>query len=435
HVWTMLVALRRWDRAAELPLPAAVDGWKARWTAKYQDSACPNVRNVEDLNLIYAGSRATWATDPAYHTKTLAVLDRLFPGGVAFSSASSGPTNEIVFGRVRHPAYHDLPIAKPEGVGQNNLGRRSVKGVVWHRMLGTLWGTDDHFRKPHIEALTDYGVGVTSIDGTDYDGVIFRWNDPYGYQSGWASGPVIAPWGDGLSFIRSYGINAVNRDQVSIEISGFYETPLTERARESVVALTAYYADQYGIPWNEFPITRQEGYSFVRWHQEFCGPQEKPCPGSVVISETSDLIERVRQYLKRHQTGGDAVALATGPAFAPPRTYTWLVREEADRGLDRMIERTPVYYFPCVYVAIRETPRSQFAGVGAPPIGPPIEPGTQFRADYVFRSRGISWVLTPYGTRVRAAALMPKIQITANGTISVRREPGAQPEIVRRADV
>ena len=35
HVWSMLVALREWDRAAQLPLPDAVNGWKKRWTAKY----------------------------------------------------------------------------------------------------------------------------------------------------------------------------------------------------------------------------------------------------------------------------------------------------------------------------------------------------------------------------------------------------------------
>jgi hypothetical protein len=304
-------------------------------------------------------------------------------------------------------------------------------------MLGSLNGTDGFFRRDDINALTDYGVGVESIDSSAFDGVIYRWNDPYGYQSGWASGPVIAPWGDGVPFIRKYGINGVNRDQVSVEISGQYETPLTEAARQSVVALTAYYADQYGIPWNEFPISRQDGFSFVRWHQEFCGPQEKPCPGSVVIGETSALIDRVKQVLKTHQTGvGVAGAMMlTAPQFAPPITFPWLVKEEAAKGLDRTIDGTEVYYFPSVYVAVNETPRNQHTGPDAPPIGPPIEAGTEFRADYVFRSRGVSWVLSPWGTRVRAADLLPKIQISKNGTISVRREAGGRPEIVRRQDL
>ncbi len=434
HVWSMLVALRDWDRAANIDLPDAANGWKARWTAKYQDAACPQVRNVEDLNLIYSGNRATWATDAAYHTKTIAVLERLFPGGTTGQDVE--PTGALAFGRVPHPAYHDRPIIKPEGVGQNNLGKRSVKGVVWHRMLGTLGGTDGWFRRADVKALTDYGVGVASIDGAALDGVIYRWTDPYGYQSGWASGPVIAPWGDGVPFIRKYGINGVNRDQVSIEISGEYGTPLTEAARESVIALTAHYADQYGIPWNEFPIAPQDGFSFVRWHQEFCGPQEKPCPGSEVIAETDALIERIRAVLRHHQTSAGAVSTASSePAFAPPITYPWLTKEVASEGIDRTIDETPVYYFPSVYVSVERTERNQHAGPDSPPIGPPIESGTRFRADYVFRSRGVSWVLTPYGTRVRAAALLPKIQITTGGTISVRREPGGQPVVVRQADV
>jgi hypothetical protein len=126
---------------------------------------------------------------------------------------------------------------------------------------------------------------------------------------------------------------------------------------------------------------------------------------------------------------------ASSNAFAPPITYPWLVKEEADKGLDRKINDTDVYYFPSVYVVVNETPRNQHSGPDAPPIGPPIEVGTEFRADYVFRSRGVSWVLSPWGTRVKAADLLPKVQITTNGTISIRREPGGRPEIVRREDL
>lgn len=71
-----------------------------------------------------------------------------------------------VFGNVPHPAYHDRPIWKAEGKGQNNLGKRTVKGVVWHRILGSLKGTDGYFRRGDVNALTDYGVGVKATDGT-----------------------------------------------------------------------------------------------------------------------------------------------------------------------------------------------------------------------------------------------------------------------------
>jgi hypothetical protein len=430
HVWSMLVALREWGQAERIILPPAAIGWIRRWAAKYRDEACPLVNSVEDLNRVYSGDRATWATDPAYHTKLLATMSRLFP-----ATGESDKPVSITYGNVPHPAYHDRPIWKAEGKGQNNLGKRTVKGVVWHRMLGSLTGTDGWFRRGDVDGLTDYGIGVQSTDGKTLNGVIYRWNDPLGYQSGWASGKVIAPWGDGAAFINKYGINAVNRDQVSVEISGQYGTALTDPSRDAIAALTAYYADQYGIPWDVFPIAPQDGFSFVRWHQEFTGPQEKVCPGAVVIAETNDLIERTRAIMKRYQTESEKKPdTPDGATYAAPLTYPWLAREvAAAMGEDQKIGRTTVYYFPQVYTAIEDVPRLQHAGKDAPEIGPVIEPGVRFGADYVFRSGNVSWVLTPFGTRVRASALLPKIQITRGGTISVRRKQGGEPEIGRAA--
>jgi hypothetical protein len=211
---------------------------------------------------------------------------------------------EYTFGNVPHPAFQDRPIVKAENFGQNNLGQRTVKGVVWHRMIGTLWGTDAYFRMENVAALTDYGIGVEAQDGANNDGLILRWNNPLGVQSGWASGPVSGAYGDGLAFVNKYGINAVNRDQASIEISGkTYDVPLSEKSRNVIAALTAYWADQYKIPHDKFPISDQDGFSFVRWHQEFTIGTGKVCPGKVVMDETNDLIERTRAVLKQYQEG------------------------------------------------------------------------------------------------------------------------------------
>lgn len=273
-------------------IAACVDEWRDRLTSPtyaYKDTV-----TVRDLINIYAPS---FENDVDKYVRTVEAVVNELPAVREEVTPMS-----LTFGRVPHPAFLDRPIIKPEGNGQNNLGKRTVRGAVWHRMLGSLWGTDGHFRNPDVGALTDYGVGVLAQDGAANDGVILRWNNPYGYQSGWASGKVIAPWGDGLRFINKYGVDAVNRDQVSIELSGFYNTALSEKSREAVVNLTAYFADQYQIPWDKFPIAPQDGFSFVRWHQEFTGPQEKVCPGEVVINETNALIERVRGVLKMWQT-------------------------------------------------------------------------------------------------------------------------------------
>lgn len=225
----------------------------------------------------------------------------------------------IIFGRVPHPAYQDRPIAKPEGRGQNNLGYRMIKGVVWHRILGSLWGTDTYFRRSDVNALTDYGIGVAAKDGAANDGLILRWNNPLGLQSGWASGPVNGAYGDGLAFVNKYGIDSVNRDQVSIEISGDQLTPLSEKSRQSIAALTAYFADQYHVPWDKFPIIPHDGFSFVRWHQEFTIGSGKQCPFKVVMDETPALIERTRAILKAWQENPEIELPVEEPVEQEPK--------------------------------------------------------------------------------------------------------------------
>ena len=234
----------------------------------------------------------------------------------------------LTFGRVPHPSYLDRPIIKPNGFGMDLLGRRTVKGVVYHRMIGSLWGTDTYFRSPSVGALTDYGVGTTPQDGAANDGLIIRWNDPLGLQSGWASGTWDSAYayGDGKAFVQKYapksnvGVSVINKDQASIEISGLtYELAITAKTKQSVAAISAYWADQYGIPWDVYPIAPQDGFSFVRWHNEF-GPDHgtKKCPGQVVMDATPEIIEITRGILKQYQLDGAEVPPVTDPT--PPAT-------------------------------------------------------------------------------------------------------------------
>ncbi|MDQ3124871.1 MAG: NlpC/P60 family protein, partial [Pseudomonadota bacterium] len=222
------------------------------------------------------------------------------------------------FGRVPPPAVQHRDIQHNRA--WDDLGPRRIKGVVLHRMVGTLWGTDGYFRGEAAgRALTDYGVGTEAADGAAHDGEILRWNDPRGQRSPWASGPVSNPYGDGAAFVARYGTGAVNRDLVSIEIGGNYDTPLSARAFESVAALVAYWADQARVPWTGFPINQETGISFVLHHVEFTAGTGKICPGFVVSDATGRVIERVRAILRQHQTGG--VAPPVEPA-KPSRVET-----------------------------------------------------------------------------------------------------------------
>ena len=205
----------------------------------------------------------------------------------------------------------------------DDLGPRTVKGVVYHRQLGSNWGTDAYFRSvppggvnacpppgpPFVfggcNGLTEFGVDHNS-------GEILEWNDPTGKahpgvsanRAPHASGPVSNPYGDGLAFLEDHDWdhNIVNRDQAAIEISGFFSDPISDACIDSVAGLSAYFADQYGIPWHMYPKVPGKTYNFTRWHQEFCIGTGKICPGPVVMNRTDDIIARTIEIMKHYQT-------------------------------------------------------------------------------------------------------------------------------------
>ena len=297
------------------PAEALAIAWLARVRRMAGDTNWPKVERITDLNIhfrsvITGDTEATWAWDETYQDTIVARANAIFPGAPDWKAWSNStvpaggvvPTL-IIYGRVPHPPFVDKPIIKRAGHGQDNLGKREVYGIVLHRMLGTLEGTNTYFREDEVEALTDYGIGTTYTDGFLKNGKIYRWNNPRGYQSGWASGPVKKPYGDGLRFVNQYGINAVNRFQASVEVSGIeYDDPITQEVKRAIAAIIAYWADQRKISWITFPIG-PEGYSFVRWHQEFTLGSGKICPGSVIMDATNESIEMARAIMKQYQTG------------------------------------------------------------------------------------------------------------------------------------
>jgi hypothetical protein len=302
------------------------------------------------------------------------------------------------FGKVPHPHYEDHPIVKAAGAGQDDLGPRTVKGVVWHRMIGTLRGTDTYFKMPTTDALTDYGVGNAFTDGDVDDGVIIRWNDPLGRQSGWASGPLDHPYGDGLAFYAKYGINAINRDETSIEISGrSYTDPISDKVKHSVAAITAYWADQYHIPWDKFPISTQDGFSFVRWHQEFTIGTGKVCPGQVVMDATPEIIAMVSAILKHYQVATPAYP-AVG-AFPHPDGKDHVIAGTTWWAINRLIKAKVIL------------PKLCRAGAGAEKAGPDYKPGDWFEVIYCLTAddRRSYWI-TKEGYRVPMIGTTPKTQ-------------------------
>jgi hypothetical protein len=214
-----------------------------------------------------------------------------------------GQTGQVVFGRVAKPTWTDRQIPDANNWAWDNLGQRRVRGVVFHRQQGYNWGTDGWFRGGGGGAgLTDFGIDRNT-------GEMLEWNSYRGAgragispnRAGWASGPWENPPGDGRAYVNAFGLNAINRDLVSLEIDGYYADPVAEPGIAKIVQITAWLADQQKIRWDTFPLNPNTALVFTYEHGEFQG--HKPCCGPVVRNLIPTIISRAKDVLKKAQTG------------------------------------------------------------------------------------------------------------------------------------
>jgi hypothetical protein len=384
----------------------------ARWQAVAEAGYVGTVTATADLG------NGRWATDPDYASKVRSRYLAYWGEPDEISQEGTAPMT-ISFGRVPDPGYIDLQhttAGKPEGVGWDNLGKREPKFIALHRMLGTLAGTANWFARNDVGALTDYGLGVADVDGAGLAGVIHKYNDPLGWRSGWASGRVSAPYGDGKAIVDRYGINAVNRDGVSIEISGYQDTPVDEVAWGELVALCAYWIDHMQIPYTALPKNPHTGINALIWHQEFCIGTGKECPFRWVMQNTDRLYEDVKAYLQPYQEGtqGETQPQSAESAEVPPPQYATPapIAELAALGnLDpdtatavAEVDGQTFYYVNDQVEARRDTPRLRYAAADAERVGPDIRAGEAFDVTWLVRAAdGSEYYITDYWTRVRVA--------------------------------
>ena len=221
------------------------------------------------------------------------------------------PSDGLTFGKVPMPAYTNRLIPDSLNWAWDNLGARRLYGVVQHTMVTGLWSCDSYFRSGSAAGLTDFGIGGAT-DGAD-DGRILMWNDPTGkgYSNPkisanrwpWASGPVNGPNGDAPQFINKYGPNAVNGYLVSIERSDGGDPNIgpSEKYIESFTKLTAYYADQGKIPYDQYPYNPNTDCWSYFWHSEI--NSGKTCPAGAKPA-TDEIQQEVIKILKQYQTAG-----------------------------------------------------------------------------------------------------------------------------------
>jgi len=107
------------------------------------------------------------------------------------------------------------------------------------------------------------------------------------------------------------GVNAINRDLVSIERSdgGDIGCPVSAKQFESICALSAHWFDQAKMPYDRFPVHPAHGIVTHFLHLEFA---TKNCPFPPVTSRIDEIQNRIRQILKAAQT------LAAAPSPVPP---------------------------------------------------------------------------------------------------------------------
>jgi len=106
------------------------------------------------------------------------------------------------------------------------------------------------------------------------------------------------------------------------------------------------------------------------------------------------------------------------PSYAVADKPQWLTEDNGRRV--EYINQTPVYPLGLTYTAINQTRRRQGAEPNTNDIGPVIEPGLRFKAGRVFRSRDKTYVLTPAGSRILAEDLVPRVEVSVDGRISVK---------------
>lgn len=389
------------------------------WVRRLTDPNGPyrNTVSLDDLCYVYAPPNDNNDT-PAY---IRSIKDRL----AAMPTKEAGPVSSLNMTRDLIPLPDGIipsfaEVAdKPEGTGWNNLGKRTVRGVSIHRMQGTLDGTNQYFGDPNVGALTDFGIDHIT-------GRMRQWVDPEGYRSGWASGKFLGAYGDGLAFAKKYGpitgigADVINRDRVSLEVSGWFyaaalgradlDDPVSMACLQRMAQFIAHYAHNYGITHKDFPIAPWDGFSFICWHHEFTAGTGKICPGQRIMDLTAQLIEMTRAIMKAAQTG-------TKPSTKPVPTYAPIVLLDLGEydGKDRVMpDGTVLHAVDRIVRARRKTPRLQVADQNGKRIGPDINKNEEFRVIYELRPQntGSRFLYTPHGTRVIGSHVDPYISIT-----------------------
>ncbi len=252
-------------------------------------------------------------------------------------SAILATGQESTMGHVPKPPLNVRPVVPPKSSGTGydlSATPRKPIGTCTHSMVGTLWGTDGHFRLPGTAGLTDFGIGQKDL-GEGYAEII-QWCDPFGKVIPWANGEATGIEGGGRRFVDTFGVNQINRGLVSIETEdggrpldaqGRPSAPATAAQWSSLVWLTAYiHAEWCG--------QTAATFDWHLLHKEFA---TKDCPFPRIYTHLGELRSAIVAVMRHWQEGaaypangvvinGLRLTVPTGaaaPAIASPFIRMW----------------------------------------------------------------------------------------------------------------
>jgi hypothetical protein len=156
----------------------------------------------------------------------------------------------------------------PEAVNQPIITPRVC---IYHTMVGSLAGTERHFRES-TGLESHFGVGGPT-DGAALDGVLWQWMD--------------------LGREADANLDA-NSFAISIETSdgGDPSRPWSTKQLATLVRLGNWLANRFSIPRRQCPAWNQAGFG---WHVMFGAPSHwtpvaKTCPGPVRIRQLRETV-------------------------------------------------------------------------------------------------------------------------------------------------
>ena len=418
-----------------IPLPdASVEWFTEIWLPKVNNRNYPGVTTVDDLNTRYTANgdvHATWAWDANYVTTLISRCSAFYPdlqeqssftvpiehpqGGTSLElkqyavCISQNNDGSLVTKNIWSPVPIIIDLIPRGQTNQRpEYARRSPAKWVQHETANEAQGADAamHNRWLHGGAS---GATLSFHFATD-DGVIYQMIplDEVTWQAADGSGPG--------------NFNGIS-NEMCVNSDG--DMALARRNSEYLCGGVSFLMDI------------ADGDEDRHYDFNWADPDRHYCPYYMMIQGYWPTFQANAIAIKRRYVDGSIDTDKPVPVPTPytaPTVWPWMNPKNPGFGKDHTVNGTRFFFVPNNYTVIQQAERQAWAAKDSPPAGPPIAVGTRYGGYYVFRSNDDQQTYAPTknGNRVLARKLLPRVQITKSGTVTVRASATDKPVMVRR---